>query len=88
LNGEEAGSDGTALRIGSVVVVLHTRDTPESFLHCGDGIQKHLYRVVHLYADNSADIVEEDYASYAAAIAAHPEAATRRPPSSEQPGDA
>lgn len=65
-------------RIGSVVVVLHTRDTPESFLHCGDGIQKHLFRVVHIHADNSTVVLDDDFATYAAAVAAHPDAAIRR----------
>lgn len=71
------GSESRSPRVGSVVVVLHARDTPESYLHCGDGIQKHLFRVVHIHADNSAEVAEEDYATYAAAVAAHPGAAIR-----------
>lgn len=73
----ELGWESRSPRVGSVVLVLHTRDTPESYLLCGDGVQKHLFRVVHIHADNSTEVVDEDYATYAAAVSAHPDAAIR-----------
>jgi hypothetical protein len=73
----DIGWESRSPRVGSVVVVLHTRDTPESYLHCGDGVQKHLFRVVHIHADNSTEVVDEDYATYAAAVSAYPDAAIR-----------
>lgn len=74
---DEVFGSSQAPRTGSAVILLHEHDTMESYLHCGDGFQKFIFRVVHLHADNSTDVVEENYLSYAAAVEAFPEAAIR-----------
>ncbi len=73
----ECGWRSKADVVGSVVICLWTHDTESTFVHCGDGFQKYVFRVVRLLADNSADVVERDFLTYADAVAAFPEAAVR-----------
>ncbi|MBX3403998.1 MAG: hypothetical protein KF699_11370 [Phycisphaeraceae bacterium] len=57
------------------IVRIESFDGRDTFLHCGNGEQDHLFAVVGVDADGRAEIVDSAYRSYEEAAAAWPEAA-------------
>lgn len=57
------------------IVMIESFDGRDSFLHCGNDEQDHLFAVVSVNADGRAQVVDSAYRSYEEAAAAWPEAA-------------
>lgn len=57
-----------------VVVKLESFEGSDTFLRCGNEFQEHLFTVISVHPDGSAEVVDSAYRTFAEAIAAWPEA--------------
>jgi hypothetical protein len=63
----------------TAVVKLESFEGRDTFVRCGDDNQDHLFAVVSIYADGSAEIVDSAYRTLDEALKAWPEARPRKP---------
>ncbi len=61
------------------IVRIDSFDGSDTFLHCGNDEQEHLFCVINVNDDNSASIVDSAYRSMEEALEAWPEAAENPP---------
>ena len=58
-----------------VIVKIESYEGEDTFLRCGDERQNHLFAVVAIDADGTAEIVDSSYRTMGEALQAWPEAA-------------
>ncbi len=61
-----------------VVVKIESYEGDDTFLRCGNERQDHLYAVVAVDADGTAEVVDSSYRTIGEALQAWPEAAPRK----------
>ncbi|MDZ4828833.1 MAG: hypothetical protein SGJ09_01380 [Phycisphaerae bacterium] len=59
------------------ILRFNSYDDEETHLHCGDGVQDHLFCVLRIGPNNSAMILDNTFGSYEEAAEAWPEVAVR-----------
>jgi hypothetical protein len=61
-----------------VIIKIESYEGEDTFVRCGDENQTHLFAIVAVDPDGSADLVDSSYRTRKEAMAAWPEAAPRR----------
>lgn len=62
-----------------VVVKLESFEGSDTFLQCGDDMRDHLFAIIAVEPDGSAEVVDSAYRTFDEAIEAWPEARPRVP---------
>lgn len=60
------------------VIKIESYNGEDTFLHCGNDEQEHLFAIVAMSPDGSADIIDSSYRTLIEAYEAWPEARPRR----------
>lgn len=58
-----------------VVIKIESYEGEDTYLYCGNDRQSHLYAIVAVGPDGTAEIVDSGYRTFAEALKAWPEAA-------------